>query len=171
MYKKFYPFFLSLLLGLSLFSCSSQNEKNLSKKEVTLTIIKPDAVADNNIGKIINRFETNGLRVAAIKMVELDKGQVEQFYKVHKDKPFYDELTEFMSSGPAIVMVLEGDEAVSRNREIIGSTNPKTAGRGTVRRDFSTSIGKNAVHGSDSKETAQNEILFFFTPEEISTRY
>ncbi len=171
MYKKTFFSFLSLVLAISLFSCASQNQKSLAKKETTLSIIKPDSVGNNNIGKIINRFETNGLRVAAIKMVQLDQDRAEEFYRVHRERPFYGELTQFMSSGPVIVMVLEGDDAVTKNRDLIGSTDPKSAGRGTIRRDFASSIGKNAIHGSDSEETAEAEILFFFSPEEINTRY
>lgn len=135
--------------------------------ERTLSIIKPDAVAKNVIGEIITRFEKGGLRIAAAKMVRLSKEQAEQFYGVHKDRPFFSALVAFISSGPVIVQVLEGDNAIAKNREIMGATNPKEAAAGTVRADFAESIDHNAVHGSDAPETAKQEIEFFFKPEEI----
>lgn len=137
-------------------------------KERTLSIIKPDAVAKNVIGQIISRFETAGLRVAAAKMMRLSKTQAEQFYAVHKERPFFGALVDFMSSGPVLVQVLEGDNAILKNREIMGATNPKDAAAGTIRADFADSIDHNAVHGSDSAETAQQEVAFFFKPEEIT---
>lgn len=136
-------------------------------KERTLSIIKPDAVAKNVIGEIITRFEKGGLRVAAAKMLHLSKTQAEQFYAVHKERPFFAGLVTFMSSGPVLVQVLEGDNAIARNRQIMGATNPKDAAPGTVRADFADSIDHNAVHGSDAPETAKQEIAFFFKPEEI----
>lgn len=135
--------------------------------ERTLSIIKPDAVAKNAIGEIIARFEKGGLRVAAAKMIKLSRKQAEQFYGVHKDRPFFDGLVSFMSSGPVLVQVLEGQNAILRNREIMGATNPKDAAAGTVRADFADSIDHNAVHGSDAPETAAEEIAFFFQPEEV----
>lgn len=135
--------------------------------ERTLSIIKPDAVAKNVIGEIISRFEKGGLRVAAAKMVRLSKEQAEQFYAVHKERPFFSGLVAFISSGPVVVQVLEGENAIARNREIMGATNPKDAAPGTVRADFAESIDHNAVHGSDAPETARQEIAFFFKPEEI----
>jgi nucleoside-diphosphate kinase len=135
--------------------------------EKTLSIIKPDAVAKNAIGEIISRFEKNGLRVAGAKMLHLTKSQAEQFYAVHKERPFFGGLVSFMSSGPVLVQVLEGPDAIAKNRQIMGATNPKDAAAGTIRADFADSIDHNAVHGSDAPETAQQEIAFFFKPEEI----
>lgn len=135
--------------------------------EKTLSIIKPDAVAKNAIGEIISRFEKNGLRVAGAKMLHLTKSQAEQFYAVHKERPFFGGLVSFMSSGPVLVQVLEGTDAIAKNRQIMGATNPKDAAPGTIRADFADSIDHNAVHGSDAPETAQQEIAFFFKPEEI----
>ncbi|QKF64093.1 nucleoside-diphosphate kinase [Campylobacter corcagiensis] len=133
----------------------------------TLSIIKPDAVKKGVIGKIIDRFETNGLRVAAAKKLKLSKCDAGAFYAVHKDRPFYGELVDFMTSGPVVVMVLEGEDAVAKNRELMGATNPKEAAKGTIRADFAESIDANAVHGSDSLENAANEIAFFFASREI----
>lgn len=135
--------------------------------ERTLSIIKPDAVAKNAIGQIIARFEKGGLRVVAAKMMRLSKTQAEQFYGVHKERPFFPALVSFMSSGPVLVQVLEGPNAVAKNREIMGATNPKDAAAGTVRADFADSIDHNAVHGSDSLDNAKQEVAFFFQPEEI----
>ena len=135
--------------------------------ERTLSIIKPDAVAKNAIGEIISRFEKAGLRVAAAKLMHLSKGQAEQFYAVHKERPFFSGLVAFISSGPVLVQVLEGENAIARNREIMGATNPKDAAPGTIRADFAESIDHNAVHGSDAPETAKQEIAFFFKPEEV----
>ena len=135
--------------------------------ERTLSIIKPDAVAKGVIGKIIDRFESNGLRIAGMKKLQLSRYDAEEFYAVHKERPFFGELVEFMVSGPVVVMVLEGDNAVARNRELMGATNPKEAEAGTIRADFAESIDANAVHGSDSLENAQIEIGFFFAQREI----
>jgi len=135
--------------------------------EQTLSIIKPDAVAKNVIGKIVDRFESNGLRIAAMKKIKLTKEDAGKFYEVHKERPFYNDLCEYMSSGPVVVMVLEGDSAVAKNRELMGATNPKEAAEGTIRADFAESIEANAVHGSDSLENAKKEIAFFFAEREI----
>jgi nucleoside-diphosphate kinase len=135
--------------------------------EKTLSIIKPDAVAKNVIGKIIDRFESNGLRIAAMKKIKLTKEDAAKFYEVHKQRPFYNDLCEYMSSGPVVVMVLEGENAVAKNRELMGATNPKEAAPGTIRADFAESIEANAVHGSDSLENAKKEIAFFFAEREI----
>lgn len=135
--------------------------------ERTLSIIKPDAVAKNHIGAIIQRFEKGGLRIAGAKMLHLSKAQAEQFYGVHKDRPFFAALVNFMSSGPVLVSVLEGENAIALNRQIMGATNPKEAAAGTIRADFAESIDHNAVHGSDAAETAQQEIAFFFKNEEV----
>jgi nucleoside-diphosphate kinase len=135
--------------------------------ERTLSIIKPDAVAKNAIGEIIARFEKGGLRVAAAKFTRLSRKQAEEFYAIHKERPFFDGLVSFMSSGPVLVQVLEGENAILRNREIMGATNPKDAAKGTVRADFAESIDHNAVHGSDAAETAAQEIKLFFKPEEV----
>ena len=133
----------------------------------TLSIIKPDAVKKGVIGKIVDRFESNGLRVAAMKKLQLSQAEAGNFYIVHKDKPFYGELIEFMTSGPVVAMVLEGENAVARNRELMGATDPKKAEKGTIRADFAESIDANAVHGSDSLENAKVEIAFFFANKEI----
>ncbi len=135
--------------------------------ERTLSIIKPDAVAKNVIGKIIDRFETNGLRIAAMKKIQLTKEDAAKFYEVHKERPFFNDLVEYMTSGPVVVMVLEGENAVAKNRELMGATDPKEAAPGTIRADFAESIEANAVHGSDSLENAQKEIAFFFAQREI----
>lgn len=138
--------------------------------EQTLSIIKPDAVGQNMIGNIIEYFEREGLSVTAAKMLHLSDAQAKQFYAIHKDRPFFQELVEFMTSGPVLVMVLEGENAVARNRQIMGATDPSKASPGTIRADFATSIDRNAVHGSDSLENAKNEISFFFKPNEIFPR-
>jgi len=135
--------------------------------EKTLSIIKPDAVKKSVIGKIIDRFESNGLRVAAIKKIQLSRADAEAFYAVHKERPFFGELVEFMISGPVVVSVLEGENAVAKNRELMGATDPKEAAPGTIRADFAESIDANAVHGSDSLENAEKEIAFFFAQREI----
>ena len=138
--------------------------------ERTLSIIKPDAVAKNAIGRIIDRFEQGGLRVVAMKMLQLDEQSAGGFYAEHKERPFFGDLMEFMTSGPVIVQVLEGENAVARNRELMGATNPAEAAPGTIRADFAKSIDANAVHGSDSPESAQREINYFFNAEEICPR-
>jgi len=130
--------------------------------ERTLSIIKPDAVAKNVIGKIYSRFETNGLKIIASKMAWLSPQQAGEFYAVHKERPFYKDLVEFMTSGPVMIQALEGEDAIAKNRELMGATDPKKAEPGTIRADFATSIDANAVHGSDAPETAQVEIAFFF---------
>ncbi|HEG6287769.1 TPA: nucleoside-diphosphate kinase [Campylobacter jejuni] len=135
--------------------------------EKTLSIIKPDAVKKGVIGKILDRFESNGLRIAAMKKVQLSKEQAENFYAVHKERPFFKDLVEFMISGPVVVSVLEGEGTVLKNRDLMGATNPKEAKAGTIRADFAESIDANAVHGSDSLENAKIEIEFFFKPNEI----
>lgn len=135
--------------------------------EKTLSIIKPDAVKKNVVGKIIDRFESNGLRVVAMKKISLDKHTAGEFYAIHKERPFYNDLVSFMTSGPVVVMVLDGDNAVKKNRELMGDTDPKKAQPGTIRADFADSIDANAVHGSDSLENAINEIAFFFAKTEI----
>lgn len=144
--------------------------KNIEEKivESTLSIIKPDAVAKNVIGKIVDRFESNGLRIAAMKKVQLSEMDAKAFYAVHASRPFYGELVKFMISGPVVVMVLEGENAVAKNRDLMGATNPKEALKGTIRADFAESIDANAVHGSDSLENAKNEIAFFFAAREIN---
>lgn len=136
----------------------------------TLSIIKPDAVAKNIIGDINRRFEKAGLKIIAARMMHLSKSQAEQFYGVHKDRPFYSDLVQFISSGPVLVQVLEGENAIAENRRLMGATNPKDAEKETIRADFAESIDKNAVHGSDAPETAAWEISFFFKPEEIYSR-
>lgn len=138
--------------------------------ERTLSIIKPDAVGKNHIGEIIARFEKGGLKVVAARMLHLTLKQAQEFYAVHKERPFYKDLVSFMITGPVMVMVLEGNNAIAINRDIMGATDPKKAAPGTIRADFATSIDENAVHGSDAPETAVKEIAFFFKPEEICSR-
>lgn len=135
--------------------------------ERTLSIIKPDGVAKNYIGEIYRRFEKSGLKIVAAKMLQLTQNQAEQFYDIHKDRPFFNDLVKFMISGPVMVQVLQGEDAVAKNRDIMGATDPKQAKPGTIRADLSNSIDENTVHGSDSLENAQQEIIFFFKPEEI----
>ena len=138
--------------------------------EQTLSIIKPDAVGMNVIGKIMDRFESAGLKIVACRMVHLSREQAETFYAVHKDRPFYGELVEYMISGAVIIQILEGEEAIQRNRDVMGATNPTEAAPGTIRADFAESVQANAVHGSDSPTTAQQEISYFFDPTHISSR-
>ena len=135
--------------------------------ERTFSMIKPDATKRNLTGQIVARFEAAGLRVVASKRLWLSKRQAEQFYAVHKERPFFGELTEFMSSGPIVAQVLEGEGAILKNREVMGATNPANAAEGTIRKDFALSIGENSVHGSDAPETAAEEIAFFFSGLEI----
>ena len=138
--------------------------------EQTLSIVKPDAVGSNHIGEILSRFEKAGLKVVAAKMLHLTDEQAKAFYAVHAHRPFFLELVSFMTTGPVLVTVLEGKNAVAKNRELMGATNPKEAAAGTIRADFAKSIDKNAVHGSDSQTTAKQEISFFFKPTEIFSR-
>ncbi len=138
--------------------------------ERTISIIKPDAVAKNVIGQIYDRFEKAGLTIVAAKMLQLSQEQAKAFYAVHKERPFYAELVAFMTSGPVMVQVLEGENAIAKNRQVMGATNPAEAAPGTIRADFASSIDENAVHGSDAPETAAQEIKFFFSDEEICPR-
>ena len=138
--------------------------------ERTLSIIKPDAVAKNVIGQIYTRFESNGLKIVASKMKWLSRQEAEAFYAVHKEKPFFKDLVDFMVSGPVQVQVLEGENAIMKNRELMGATDPKKAAKGTIRADFAQSIDANAVHGSDSPETAAVEIAFFFPQMNVYSR-
>lgn len=139
----------------------------MAKIERTLSIIKPDGVQQGVIGNVLSRFETSGLRIAAMKMIHMTPQQVGGFYIVHKDRPFYGDLKEYMSSGPVVVLVLEGQDAISRNREIMGATDPREAAPGTIRADHAESIERNIVHGSDSPESASFEIPYFFAEGEI----
>ncbi|MCK4485658.1 MAG: nucleoside-diphosphate kinase [Desulfobacterales bacterium] len=136
-------------------------------KERTLSIIKPDGVARGLIGEVIKRFEQAGFKIIAMKMVHMSKKEAEGFYAVHRERPFFESLTIFMSSGPAVVMVLEGEDVIARNRELMGATNYKEAAEGTIRREFATDIEKNVVHGSDSPQTAAFEIAYFFNALEL----
>ena len=136
----------------------------------TLSIIKPDAVAKNVIGEIYTRFERAGLRIVAARLLHLSREQAEGFYAVHRERPFFNDLVEFMISGPVMIQVLEGDDAIDRNRELMGATDPRQAAPGTIRADFASSIDANAVHGSDAEETAAQEIGFFFGEDEIYSR-
>ncbi|MGH7963919.1 MAG: nucleoside-diphosphate kinase [Candidatus Binatia bacterium] len=139
-------------------------------KERTLSIIKPDAVKKNAIGDILRRFESAGLKVVAVKMISLSKTEAQGFYTVHKERPFFDSLTMFMSSGPILVAVLEGEEAIQTNRRIMGATDPAKADAGTIRRDLGTDVEQNAVHGSDGPDTARWEISYFFGEMEMQSR-
>lgn len=149
------------LLCLALIPCLAYTD------EQTLSIIKPDAVKEKHIGEIIHRFESNGLKVGAMKMTRLSSDKAGAFYKEHEGKPFYADLTKFMTSGPVVVMVLTGPDAIAKNRELMGATDFKKAAPGTIRKDFAHSMTENAVHGSDSPASAKREIDFFFTPEEL----
>jgi nucleoside-diphosphate kinase len=135
--------------------------------ERTLSIIKPDAVRKNVIGQILARFEAAGLRVTAARMMFLSRAEAEGFYAVHRGRPFFNDLVQFMTSGPVLVQVLEGDNAIAKNRELMGATDPKKAAKGTIRADFADSIDANAVHGSDGAETAKTEIAYFFAASEV----
>ena len=137
--------------------------------EQTLSIIKPDGVKNGHIGDIIKKFEANGLKIVAMKMVHMAKKEAQGFYAVHRERPFFDSLTDFMASGPAIVMVLEGENAITKNRHLMGATDPKEAAEGTIRRDFATDKERNVVHGSDSLDSAAFEIGYFFNRLEIFT--
>jgi len=138
--------------------------------ERTLSIIKPDAVKKNVIGQILARFEAAGLRIIAARMMFLSRAEAEGFYAVHRGRPFFGDLVEFMTSGPVLVQVLEGEDAIAKNRELMGATDPKKAAKGTIRADFADSIDANAVHGSDAPETAKTEIAYFFPASEVFSR-
>jgi nucleoside-diphosphate kinase len=138
--------------------------------ERTLSIIKPDAVNKNAIGQILSRFEAAGLRIIAARMKHLSRAEAEGFYAVHRERPFFKDLVGFMTTGPVLVQVLEGENAIAKNRELMGATDPKKAAKGTIRADFADSIDANAVHGSDAPETARNEIAFFFPASEVYSR-
>ncbi len=135
--------------------------------ERTLSIIKPDGVEKGIIGKVVSRFESAGLKPIAIRMTHLSQAQAEGFYAVHRERPFFGDLVKFMTSGPVVLMVLEGENAIARNREVMGATDPKKAAEGTIRKEFATDIEKNTVHGSDSLETARTEISYFFSAVDI----
>lgn len=139
----------------------------ISAEEQTLSIIKPDGVKGKHIGEILSRFEKNGLKIDALKMVKLTPEKAGAFYKEHEGKPFYTDLTQFMTSGPVVITVLSGPNAIAKNRELMGATDFKKANEGTIRKDFAASVTENTVHGSDSYDSAKREIAFFFTPDEI----
>ena len=138
--------------------------------ERTLSIVKPDAVAKNHIGEVLRRFEQAGLKVVAARMLHLSQTQAQAFYAVHKERPFYNDLVKFMTSGPVLAQVLEGENAIAKNREVMGATDPKKAAPGTIRADLASNVEENAVHGSDAPETAKQEIAFFFKDGEICPR-
>lgn len=148
----------------------SKSKDIYMRKERTLSIIKPDGVGKNLIGEVVGRFEKAGLRIVAAKMLHLSQEQAEGFYAVHRQRPFFKDLVSFMTTGPVMVMVLEGENAINKNRMIMGATNPKDASAGTIRADFATSIDENMVHGSDGPETAETEIRYFFQNGEICER-
>jgi nucleoside-diphosphate kinase len=148
----------------------SRSEKTIMAIERTLSIVKPDAVAKNVIGKILSRFEGGGLKIVAARMMQLSRAEAEAFYGVHRERPFFKDLVEFMISGPIMVQVLEGENAIAKNRELMGATDPKKAAPGTIRADFADSIDANAVHGSDAPETARSEVTFFFPSMNIHSR-
>lgn len=139
--------------------------------EKTFSIIKPNSTLDNNIGNIISIFEKNGLRIAGAKFTNLSKEKAEGFYIEHKERPFFGELVNFMTSGPVMLMCLEGENAVEKNREIMGATNPAEAAEGTIRKLYAKSIGENSVHGSDSPQSAERELAYFFEPNELTNRF
>ena len=143
---------------------------SLLSAEQTLSIIKPDAIEQDHIGDIESYIEAEGLKIVATKMVQLSPEQAKSFYHIHKDRPFYNDLIDYMTSGPIVVQVLEGEDAVARNRKIMGATDPSKASSGTIRKEFGTGVQRNAVHGSDSIENAQKEISFFFHSDEICKR-
>ena len=145
-------------------------KEKIMTKERTLSIIKPDAVKKNHIGEILSRFEKSGLIIAATKMKHLSREEAEGFYAVHKERPFFKDLVDFMISGPVVVSVLEGDNAIQKNRDLMGATNPQEAAPGTIRADFAESIDANAVHGSDGPDTAKVEVSYFFKDNELFTR-
>lgn len=142
----------------------------MSEVQRTLSIIKPDAVGCNEIGAILSKFEEAGLSIVACKMIHLNKEKAEKFYGVHKSKPFFGELVDFITSGPILVQVLEGEDAINKNREVMGATNPANAAEGTIRNEFAKSVCENAVHGSDGPDTAKEEIALFFKEDEILER-
>lgn len=148
-------------------NATEQHQEKIMTKEQTLSIIKPDAVKKNLIGEILSRFEKGGLKVVATKMKHLSREEAEGFYAVHKERPFFNDLVDFMTSGPIVISVLEGDNAILKNRELMGATNPKDAAPGTIRADFAESIQTNAVHGSDAPETAKVEVSYFFNDDEL----
>tara|TARA_R110002020_G_scaffold15611_48_gene55897 strand:+ start:3865 stop:4341 length:477 start_codon:yes stop_codon:yes gene_type:complete len=147
---------------------TSRKELTAMALERTFSMIKPDATRRNITGKIVDRLESAGLRVVAQKRILMSKATAEAFYAVHRERPFFQELTEFMSSGPVVVQILEGENAVLKNREVMGATDPAKADPGTIRADFAESIGENSVHGSDAVETAREEMAFFFSGSEIT---
>ncbi len=137
--------------------------REAGKGQRTLSIVKPDGVRKGLIGEVIRRFEKEGIRIAAMRMIRLTRGEAEGFYAVHRERPFFGSLTEFISSGPVVVMVLEGDDVIARNRRLMGATDPKKADKGTIRADFAHNVEQNIVHGSDAPETAETEIRYFFS--------
>jgi nucleoside-diphosphate kinase len=145
-------------------------KKEAAIQERTLSIIKPDSVSKNNIGGCLNLLEKAGLKIVAMRMLQLSRPQAEEFYAIHKERSFFGELVEFMTSGPVVVLVLEGENAVLKNRDVMGATDPKKASQGTIRAQFGAGIEANAVHGSDSLENARNEITFFFDADDICPR-
>jgi nucleoside-diphosphate kinase len=164
--KAMFSLFAAALFSLiTLFSSSVYSEEEMIQR--TLSIIKPDAVTGHHIGEIIQRFERNQLHVVGMKMVHVNRTQAKYFYFVHRERPFYEELVDYMTSGPIVVLVLEGRDAIARNREIMGAKDPRKAAAGTLRAELGESIGQNAIHGSDSLENAEIEIEFFFQPGEL----
>lgn len=159
-----------LLLMLFVLVFTVEASTTIKSEQQTLSIVKPDAVKGHHIGEIVSRFEKAGLKIVAMKMVMLTKPQAMEFYAEHKEKPFFGNLVALMTSGPSVTMVLQGPDAIGKNRELMGATDPKKALPGTIRSDFAESVNSNAVHGSDAPESAQREIRFFFKPDEIHLR-
>ena len=172
MYKKNLIIVILFLLQLNVAHAAEikQNSENTMILERTLSIIKPDGVANNVIGKIDSKLEAGGLKIVAMKMTNLTRAEAEGFYAVHKARPFFKDLVDFMVSGPVVIQVLEGKDAVARNREIMGATNPNDAALGTIRQEFASSIEANCIHGSDSLENAKIEIAYFFAETDIYSR-
>lgn len=172
--KSFVYIFVCSFLMVSCVNLQAQEnttQASQNNQEKTLSIIKPDAVQANHIGEILARFEKSGLRIAGIKMTTLTSEQAKDFYKEHSERPFYKDLVDFMTSGPVVIIALEGPDAIKKNRQLMGATDPSKAEKGTIRADLAQSKTKNAVHGSDSQESASREILFFFKDNELIERF
>ncbi len=174
--RQFIPTLFAALTFVLLVACQREESKSpqaimTGEQQMTLAIIKPNAVADNHIGAILAKIEQSGLRIEGLKMLKLSQAQAQKFYAAHKERPFYNDLVSFMSSGPVVAVALEGNGAVARFRDLVGATDPSKAEAGTIRREFAKSITENAIHGSDSPEAAVQEIAFFFDANEVFTQF